>query len=172
MTWDEELRSIDELLRPERMFEGSCDFLRAWELLLAYRDNPAVRENRAFVPIQARATCASMALELALKSLITYEKKDPVLSHSFSRLFKQVLPRTKREMASLVPLDGRPTTVEGLSEALKRCAGTFETWRYAHEHRDLDFHEAYIIDTTKAAQEIIMRRHPECRGVAGRYLGK
>ncbi len=172
MDWNNERQSIDKLLRPEIMFEGSCDFLLGWELLTAYRETPAVRENRAFVPIQARATCASMALELAFKSLITYEGKDPVLSHSFARLFKQLLPKTRREMASLVLLDGKPTSAEGLAEALKRCAGTFERWRYKHEHRDLDFYEPYIIDTTKALQETIMRKHPECRQVAARYFVK
>ena len=70
MDWEVVLRSIDEILRPEIMFEGSCDFLLGWELLGAYTQTPAVREDRAFVPIQARATCASMALELALLAIL------------------------------------------------------------------------------------------------------
>lgn len=172
MDWDYELKSIDEFLRPEIMFEGSCDFLLGWHLLSAYGKTPAVTEDRAFVPIQARATCASLALELALKSLITYEGKDPVPSHSFSRLFKQLSPKARREVASLVLLDGKRTSDEGLKEALKRCAGTFEKWRYKHEHRDLDFYEPYIIDTTKALHETIMRKRPECRAIPLRYFLK
>ena len=170
--WGEELKAITELLRPELMFEGSCDFLLGWELLAVYRETPAVRENRAFVPIQARATCASMALELALKSLITYEGKDPALTHSFARLFKQLLPKTRREIASIVLLNGNPTSVEGVIDALKLCERTFETWRYKHEHDNADFYEPYIIDVTKAVHKYIMRKRPECRAVAARYFAK
>jgi hypothetical protein len=152
------------------MFEGSCDFLLGYQLLAAYRDTPAIRENRAFLPIQARVACASMALELALKSLITYEGKEPRRTHEFVDLFKQLPADAQREVASTVLLDGKPTSAEGLADALQLCAGTFEKWRYKHEHRDLDFYEPYIIDTTKALHATIMRRRPECRAVLARYF--
>lgn len=153
--------AADELLRPERMFEGSCDFLRAWELLARHRDALATQNTQERIPVQARATCASMALELALKSLITFEGKNPVSTHSFARLFKQLFAKTRTEIASRVLLDGKPTSVDGVSDALKRCEGTFEKWRYAHEHRDLDFYEPYIIQVTNAAHEVLTRRVAE-----------
>lgn len=171
--WEEELKGIDELLRPEYMFEGSCDFLLGYQLLAAYGETAAVRENRAFVPIQARAACASMALELALKSLITYEGKEGARrTHEFVDLFEQLSVDAQREVASMVRFDGKPTTVAGVIEKLNLCAGTFEKWRYKHEHRELDFYEPYIVDTTKAVHETITRRRPECRAVAARYFPK
>lgn len=161
--WDEELKAVDELLRPEIMFEGSCDFLLGWELLTAHRQDQAVRENKARFPIQGVVACACMALELALKALITLERSTPQWTHEFADLFKQVSTKAQQEIASIVLQDGKPTTVEGVTDALKLCEGTFEKWRYKHEHRNLDFYEGFIIAVTRAAHESILRRLPEWR---------
>ena len=163
INWDELSKATDELLCPELMFEGSCDFLRAWEVLWAINHSPAVKENRERSPIQACATCASMALELALKSLITLEKKEPVLSHSFARLFNQLSSHSRAAIASKVLLEDRPTSVEAVTDALKLCEGTFERWRYKHEHRELDFYQGRMMQVTRAVHEVTAQRLSEWR---------
>jgi hypothetical protein len=156
--WDEISRATDEFLRPERMFEASCDFLRGWEVLWAKHNSDAVKKTGERSPISACAMCASMALELALKSLITLENREPLLSHSFARLFKQLSPRSRSEVASKVVLDGKPTSAEGVAVALKLCAGTLNKWRYRHEHSDIDFRQGHMMSVTRAVHEVVSQR--------------
>lgn len=173
--WDEERKATRELLRPEFMFEGSCDFLLGWQLLDAHQQTQAVRENRARFPIQAVAACACMALELALKSLIKLEGTEPErgkAGHNYVVLFRQLSPEAQAEIASRVVLDGKPATVGGVVGALTLCVGTFEKWRYKHEHENLDFHQGYFIEVTRAVHESILRRQPGWRPGAARFFAK
>jgi hypothetical protein len=157
---------------PEDTFHGSRDFLLAWDLLDAHRRTQPVRKNKAGTPLRARATCASLALELALKShiAIAMEGKTPGRTHSFVALFRVLASDVQRRIASSVLLNGRPTDVDGLIDALTQCEGTFETWRHLHEHENADFHEPYIVDVTRALHASILALHPEWRNWPGVIL--
>ncbi|GAO01723.1 hypothetical protein PSR1_00583 [Anaeromyxobacter sp. PSR-1] len=161
--WDELSRAADDALRPERMFEGSRDFLRGWEVLWAIHQSIAAKGSGEQTPISACAMCASMALELALKSLITLEQKEPVASHSFARLFRQVSGRLREEVASQVRFDGASTSVNAVTSCLKSCEGTLDKWRYRHEHRDIDFNQGHMMSVTLALHEVVSRRLVEWR---------
>lgn len=159
--WDELSRVADDALRPERMFDASRDFLSGWKVLWATHQSIASKGRGEQTPISACAMCASMALELALKSLITLEQKEPVASHSFARLFRQLSARSRAELASVVRFDGVSTTVEGVSSCLKSCEGTLDKWRYRHEHRDIDFKQGHMMSVTRALHEVVSRRLSE-----------
>lgn len=161
--WGEMSRATDELLRPERMFEGSCDFLRGWEVLWAIHHSAASKGSGEQTPIGACAMCASMALELALKSLITLENKEPASSHSFGRLFNQLSQRSRADVASRVSFDRVPASVEGVQAVLKSCEGTLDKWRYRHEHRDIDFYQSHMMSVTRAVHEVVSQRLGEWR---------
>lgn len=162
MGWYEDfMEEVRELELPGRIFQGSCDFYLAWEQLAAQRRTAAVRANRVYGSVQASAACASMALELALKCRITLEGKKPRREHEFHLLFEQLDPATQDDIASRVLLDGRRTTTAGVLDALKRCEGTFVTWRYAHEHDEADFYEPYISEVTRALHRSMLEANPD-----------
>lgn len=171
MDWFEEmLKEVREAELPERIFHGSCDFFLAWERLAVQRRTAAARANRVYSPVQASAACASMALELALKCRIVLEGRKPRRDHEFHALFAQLDPKTQDDIAARTLLDGMPTTTADLLDALKRCKGTFVTWRYLHEHENADFYEGCLSAVTRALHRSTLELYPHFwlwPGIAG-----
>lgn len=162
MGWYEEMiEEIRESELPLRIFQGSCDFYLAWEQLAAQRRTAVARANRVYASVQASAACASMALELALKCRISLEGKKPRREHEFHILFEQLDPATQDDIASRVHLDGKRTNTADLIDALKRCEGTFVTWRYVHEHENADFYEGWISEVTRALHRSMLEANPD-----------
>jgi hypothetical protein len=117
------------------MFRGSRDFFLAYELLGAFRRSPDEREGRAPSPIQAHATCAALALELALKSRIVLDSGEPPSKgpdgHKYVAMFNLLKRPAQEDIASFLLLDGKPATVDGLLAVLNEFEGTFKNWRYS-----------------------------------------
>ena len=162
-TLDECLAAVDAMLRMESAFEASCDFLLACELMGPRRNSEAVRKGTAHWPIRSYATCACLALELALKARTSLDEKTPKKTHRFSALFAALSRPAQEDVAAGFVLDGQAATVPGLMEVLQLCDQTFDTWRYRHEHRDADFYEGHILAVTRAVHESILRLEPQWR---------
>jgi hypothetical protein len=146
------------------MFRGSRDFFLAYELLGAFAASPDARAGRAPSPIQSQATCAAMALELALKCRIVLDGCEAPPSHSYVVLFRTLSQGAQEEIASLLTIDNQPATVATLLDALKDFEGTFQQWRYMHENlgkRTITFHEGNMIATMHAIYQSIIRLRPD-----------
>ncbi|MFT3916564.1 MAG: hypothetical protein QM704_21540 [Anaeromyxobacteraceae bacterium] len=158
--WDEIYDEIRRDLEPANMLQGSQDFLGAWNVLQRHRQAPAVVAGQERFPIQATASCASMALELALKCRVRLEGTTPPKTHRFSALIAAMSPAAQDALAAAVRIDDRQVDAGGLLQALVECDKTFETWRYLHEHDNADFFEPRLIDTTRALHAIILKANP------------
>jgi hypothetical protein len=158
--WEEMFDEMRRDLEPANMLRGSQDFLTAWILLHRGKGDSVVFAGHEQFPFQATATCACMALELALKCRLRLDGKAPPKKHDFSVLVGALSTEAQEELAAEVRIDERPTDAAGLLRALAECDKTFETWRYLHEHDSADFYEPRIIDTTRALHAIVLRSNP------------
>lgn len=147
------------------MFRGSRDFFLAYEVLGSWRLTPDVRQGSAPSPIQAQATCAALALELALKARIMLDGGDPPskgpAGHKYVPMFRLLSPAAQQDIASFLVLDAQPATVEGLFAVLEEFEGTFQRWRYMHEHRKITFHESNMVAVINAVYHSIVRLRPD-----------
>src|SRR5438270_13947477 len=88
---------VERAMTAGRMFRGSRDFFLAYELLAAFHASAEVRSARAPSPIQSQATCAALALELALKARVVLDGgKAPSRGpdgHRYSAIFGILSPR-------------------------------------------------------------------------------
>jgi hypothetical protein len=160
-TTDEVNRTVTAV----HMFRGSRDFFLAYELLGAFLESSEVRQGRAPAPIQSQATCAALALELALKARIVLGGGSPPSKgpdgHKYVAMFN-LLPRAAQEdVASFLHVDAHPATVEGLVRSLKEFEGTFQRWRYMHEHTEIAFHEGNMVAVIRAVCRSIVRLRPD-----------
>ena len=147
------------------MFRGSRDFFLAYQLIAAFRASAEVRQGRAPSPIQAQAANAAFALELALKARVVLDGGEPPSrgpdGHRYTAIFGLLSPKAKEDVASLLLEDGKPTTPESQVQVLKEMEGTFEKWRYMHEHDRVDFHEGNMAAVIHAVHHSIVRARPD-----------
>ncbi len=158
----EEVRRI---ITAGEMFRGSRDFFLAYEVLGAFMQTTEAREGRAPKPIQSQATCAALALELALKARIVLDGGDPPSKgpggHKYTAMFGLLSRAAQEDVVKPLLLDDGPATVEGLANVLAEFEGTFQRWRYLHEHRELAFHEGNMLAVVQAVYESIVRLRPD-----------
>lgn len=144
------------------LFKGSRDFLLAHELLGKRRDEPDVRAFRAPWPIQAYVTCASLALELALKCRIVLDRKVPANTHSYSVLFGQLSRVAQDDVVSMFPA---PATADDLIGILTELEGTFVNWRYLNERsarlEQTVFHEGKMVTLIHTLHDCIVGMRPD-----------
>jgi hypothetical protein len=156
---------VKRTITAAHMFRGSRDFLLAYDLLGGFLRSPEVREGRAPAPIQSQATCAALALELALKTRIMLDGGDPPTSgragHDYVLMFGLLSATARADIASFLLLSGKPATVEGLGGVLKEFEGTFQGWRYMHEHEEIAFHEGNMVAVIRAVYDSIVRLRPD-----------
>ena len=156
---------IKRMVTAADTFRGSRDFFLAYEILGAFLASPEVREGRAPSPIQAQATCAALALELALKARIVLDGGDPPSKgpdgHKYVAMFDMLKHPAQEDVASFLLLDAKPATVDGLLAVLKDFEGTFQQWRYMHEHSELAFHEGNMVAVIRAVYDSIVRLRPD-----------
>jgi hypothetical protein len=156
--WSEE---AERTAKAWRIFRGSRDFLLAYDLLGDFLRSPEVRAGRAPSPIQSQATCAALALELALKARIVLDGRDPPRSgkagHDYVVMFDRLTPAARADIASFLALDGKPATEGGLRRVLREFDGTFKGWRYMHEHSEIAFHEGNMIAVLRAVYFSVVR---------------
>ncbi len=147
------------------MFRGSRDFLVAYQLIGAFRASAEVRQGRAPSPIQSLAANAAFALELALKARVVLDGGTPPskgpAGHSYVAMFSLLSHRAQEDVASLLLVGARPATVEGLVKSLKEFEGTFQQWRYLHEHDQAVFHEGNMAAVIHAVHLSIVRARPD-----------
>ena len=160
-TLEDAMQAVDAEMRVEQEFQASCDFFLACQLIGVRRDSEAVRIGKARWPIQAYATCAALSLELALKSRTILDGGTPPKTHRVSEVFALLSLPAQEDIAAGLLLDGQPATLARISEVLRLCDKTFETWRYVHEHRDADFMESYIFAILRAVHSSILRLRPD-----------
>ncbi len=163
-----ELETLSEDVRrttAAQMFRGSRDFLLAYDILGGFLRSSDVRDGRAPAPIQSQATCAALALELALKARIILDGGAPPTSgragHDYLVMFGLLSPAARADIASFLLLDGKPATVEGLGGVLKEFEGTFQEWRYVHEHTEVAFHEGNMVAVIHAVYHSVVRLRPD-----------
>jgi len=158
----EEVRRI---MTAGHMFRGSRDFFLAYEVLGAFMQSPEAREGRAPRPIQSQATCAALALELALKARIVLDGGSPPAKgpdgHKYVAMFGLLSRAAQEDVVKPLLLAGGPATVEGLAKVLADFEGTFQQWRYIHEHGELAFHEGNMVAVIQAVFESIVRLRPD-----------
>lgn len=147
------------------MFRGSRDFFLAYELLEGFMASQEVREGRAPSPIQSEATCAALALELALKARIVIDGGEPPSKgadgHRYVAMFALLSPSAQNDIARSLLVDGQPSTVEKLVSVLTEFEGTFQRWRYMHEHLELAFHQGNMVAVIHGVYESIVRQRPD-----------
>jgi len=158
----EEVRRI---MTAGEMFRGSRDFFLAYEVLGAFMQSPEARQGCAPKPIQSQATCAALALELALKARIVLDGGDPPSKapdgHKYVAMFGLLSRTAQEDIVRPLLLDGGAASVEGLAKVLADFEGTFQKWRYMHEHRELAFHEGNMVAVVQAVYESIVRLRPD-----------
>ncbi len=158
----EEVRRI---VTAAHMFRGSRDFFLAYEVLGAFMQSPEAREGRAPNPIQSQATCAALALELALKARIVLDGGDPPSKgpdgHKYVAMFGLLSRAAQEDIVRPLLLDGAAASVEGLAKVLAEFEGTFQKWRYMHEHREVAFHEGNMVAVVQAVYESLVRLRPD-----------
>lgn len=147
------------------MFRGSRDFFLAYQVLGSFMASPDVRGGRGPSPIQSQATCAALALELALKSRVMLDGGTPPSKgpdgHRYVAMFGLLSRRAQEDVASFLHVDAQPATVEGLARSLKEFEGTFQRWRYMHEHSEVAFHEGNMVAVILAVYSSVVRLRPD-----------
>jgi hypothetical protein len=155
----------DRFVTAAMMYRGSRDFFLAYELLATFLRSIAQARTQQPAPVQSQATCAALALELALKARVVLDGGDPPdkgrAGHDSVLLFGRLKPAARVDVASFLLLDGQPATVEGLVAVLKKFEGTFENWRYMHEHDEVAFHEGQMVAVLHAVYRSIVRIRPD-----------
>lgn len=157
------------------MFHSSRDFFLAWDLLARHSASDEVqRGTKGPTPLQARATCLALALELALKCRIAIEGSTPKREHRHAILFGQLSNTAQAELAcslarsvdDVVALlgtfdraSGRERVPQG-QRTQQPPKSTFETWRYLHEYDEADFSEGEMLKVVRALDEVILRVQP------------
>lgn len=156
---------VRRIVTAGQMFRGSRDFFLAYEVLGAFMQTPEAREGRAPKPIQSQATCAALALELALKARVVLDGRDPPSKgpdgHKYVALFGLLSRAAQEDIVKPLLLDGRPATVESVIGVLTDFEGTFQKWRYMHEHREIAFHEGNMVAVLRAVYESVVRLRPD-----------
>jgi hypothetical protein len=125
--------ALRRIAEPGMMFDGSRDFLLAYRLLGRQRAQALARPGTVPSPWQSWIVCASLALELALKCRIVLDGGDAPKTHSYVKLFAELSPAAKRDLASRVPFREGQSTVERVAALLANFKNPFETFRYMHE---------------------------------------
>lgn len=163
-----------------KIFDASRDFLLGWELLEQHHPLRLVLPPGRTVrwPARSSAVCASLALELALKSRLTLEGAESPRTHSYSDLFGRLSPEAREEVQAAAARHG----VRSAADALRQLdaagefpprkegkrpeeRGVFETWRYVHETTAARFDSGFLVPLTLAVHESVLRRRPEWRPV-------
>lgn len=159
-----------KLISDSCMFDGSRRFLFAYQLLTKHDNSPFVREGRAPMTLQPRATCAVFSLELALKCRISLDggkfPRKGREAHDCAALFSRYLfAKAQADVASGVRMaTGKIASIGDVEDVLRQFHKTFETWRYLHEHMDgAVFHERDVLNVVAAVHESILRLHPDWR---------
>lgn len=157
--------SADRVGTASRMFRGSRDFLVAYELITDFCKTPEVKAARAPSPIQSQATCAALSLELALKARIVLDGGEPPTKgkagHSCLAMFKVLSIPAQKDVASFLLVDGKPAGLDGLLKALSDFEGTFQNFRYLHEHTEASFHEGNLVNVIRGVHMSIVRARPD-----------
>jgi hypothetical protein len=162
--------AVEARMRANSLFNQSRDFQLAWKILT---DGEPQGEAKSHVPwpLRAPVTCACMALELALKSLITLEGGTPASVHWAEDLFKQVTAASQNEIAAMLQVDGKPADVPSLLTALHELddgapgatkrVPPLEAWRYTHEHQTVQHAQGTMYVITRALHDLLVRRRPD-----------
>lgn len=147
------------------MFRGSRDFFLAYQLLGAFMASADAREGRAPSPVQSHAASAAFALELALKARVVLDGREPPSrgpdGHKYGAIFALLSPGAREDVASSLQVDGEPVTAEMLAGVLQELEGTFEKWRYMHEHDEMVFREGNMVAVMHAVYASIVRLRPD-----------
>jgi hypothetical protein len=147
------------------MFRGSRDFFLAYQLLGAFMTSADVRDGRAPSPVQSHAANAAFALELALKARVVLDGREPPSrgpdGHKYGAIFALLSPGARDDVASFLLVDGKPTTAEMVAVMLGEFEGTFEKWRYMHEHDEVVFHDGNMGAVMHAVYASIVRTRPD-----------
>lgn len=126
--------SIERLIRAVHLFQASRDFLLSWDILEAHAVMARATGPRIPFPVRSQPTCAALALELALKSRLELEGTEAPRTHSAAKLFGRLSKQAQDEIIAPLACAGSPMTRADVDGVLVEFEGTFEGWRYMHEH--------------------------------------
>lgn len=125
---------IERLVRASQLFWASRDFLLSWEVLERHAAMAKATGPRIPFPVRSQPTCAALALELALKARLELEGKEAPRAHSAAKLFGLLSKEAQDEIMATLKCSGAPMTRAALDVVLAEFEGTWEGWRYMHEH--------------------------------------
>lgn len=126
--------SIEKFVRASHLFWASRDFLLSWEILERHAAMAKATGPRIPYPVRSQPTCAALALELALKARLELEGKEAPRIHSAAKLFGRLSKEAQDEIMATLKCNGAPMTRADLDVVLAEFEGTWEDWRYMHEH--------------------------------------
>jgi len=94
-------------------------------------------------------TCMALSIELNLKAMMSYEKKDKPNIHNIEKLLKSLNGKTQAEIIKYAKYE----TSQFWSE-IKLINNAFEDWRYIYEKGVFEFNPTLIFKLGDACQKI------------------